>query len=134
MVIKKYLVYLDDNIDKNKRKNYNLRRGEFYMSEFFLIGDNVNISDECKGLGPFVRIIKKALLPMFYIIIPIALILFGVIDLGKAVIASDEKEIKEAQSKLIKRFIYAALVFLIVFLVLFFFVKKVKIIDYLTLI
>ena len=87
------------------------------MSKFFLIGDNVNIDDDCKGLEPFVRIIKKALLPMFYIIIPIALILFGVIDLGKAVIASDEKEIKEAQSKLNKRFIYAALVFLIVFLV-----------------
>ena len=69
------------------------------------------------GLEPFVKIIKKALLPMFYIVIPLALILFGVIDLGKAVIASDEKEIKEAQSKLIKRFIYAALVFLIVYLV-----------------
>ena len=87
------------------------------MSKFFLISDDVSISSSCKGLEPFVKIVKKALLPMFYIIIPVALILFGVIDLGKAVIASDEKEIKEAQGKLIKRFIYAALVFLIVFLV-----------------
>ena len=87
------------------------------MNKYFLIGTNTDLSSECMGLEPFVRIVKKALLPMFYIIIPIALILFGVIDLGKAVIASDEKEIKEAQGKLIKRFIYAALVFLIVFLV-----------------
>ena len=85
------------------------------MNKYFLIG--ADISSDCMGLEPFVRIVKKAILPIFYIIIPIALILFGVIDLGKAVIASDEKEIKEAQGKLIKRFIYAAMVFLIVFLV-----------------
>ena len=87
------------------------------MNKYFLIGTDVDIESGCRGLEPFVRIVKKALLPMFYVIIPIALILFGVLDLGKAVIASDEKEIKEAQGKLIKRFIYAALVFLIVFLV-----------------
>ena len=87
------------------------------MSKYFLIGTDTDLSSDCMGLDPFVRIVKKALLPMFYVIIPIALILYGVIDLGKAVIASDEKEIKEAQSKLIKRFVYAALVFLIVFLV-----------------
>ena len=31
------------------------------------------------------------------IIIPVALILWGTIDMGKAVIAGDEKKIKEAQ-------------------------------------
>ncbi len=87
------------------------------MNKYFLIGTDSDFSSDCMGLEPFVRIVKKAILPMFYIIVPIALILFGVIDLGKAVIASDEKEIKEAQGKLIKRFIYAAMVFLIVFLV-----------------
>ena len=35
-------------------------------------------------------------------------------DLGKAVISSDDKAVKEAQSKLIKRCIYAILVFFIV--------------------
>ena len=34
-------------------------------------------------------------------------------DLGKAVVASDEKEVKAAQSRLIKRVIYAILVFLV---------------------
>lgn len=51
------------------------------------------------------------------VFIPIALIIFGMLDLGKAVMSNDEKTMKEAQGKLIKRFIYAVLVFLIVTLV-----------------
>ena len=51
------------------------------------------------------------------IFIPIALIVFGMLDLGRAVMSNDEKIMKEAQGKLIKRFIYAVLVFLIVTLV-----------------
>ena len=70
----------------------------------------------CAGLLPVVKIIYR-LVKIFQWGIPIALILYGTIDLGKAVIASDEKEIKSAQSRLIKRFIYAALVFLVVVLV-----------------
>lgn len=73
--------------------------------------------DYCGGLGPIVRIIKKGFMPLVQIAIPIILIVYGVIDLGKAVIASDEKEIKAAQSRLIKRCIYAAAVFLVVFFV-----------------
>ena len=51
------------------------------------------------------------------VFIPIALIIFGMLDLGKAVMSNDEKTMKEAQGKLIKRFIYAVLVFLVVTLV-----------------
>ena len=68
--------------------------------------------DACGGLLPIVKVIKQGLFPLFQIGIPIVLIIYGTIDLGKAVIASDEKEIKAAQSRLIKRFIYAAMVFL----------------------
>ncbi len=67
----------------------------------------------CEGLGPIIRIVKKGILKYICILIPIALILFGVFDLGKAVIASDEKEVKGAQSRLIKRVIYAIVVFLV---------------------
>ena len=56
-------------------------------------------------------------MPLVQIVIPIILIIFGVIDLGKAVIASDEKEIKAAHNRLIKRCIYAGLIFFIVTLV-----------------
>ena len=41
----------------------------------------------------------------------------GSIDLGKAVISSDEKAVKAAQSMLIKRCIYAAAIFFVVTIV-----------------
>ncbi len=69
--------------------------------------------DSCMGLTPIVRVIKHGVFPIVQLGIPILLIVFGTIDLGKAVIASEEKEVKAAQSRLIKRFIYAALVFFI---------------------
>lgn len=70
------------------------------------------IGDACGGLLPLVKVIYKVL-TLFWIVIPIGLIVFGTIDLGKAVIASDEKEVKAAQKRLISRFIYAALVFFV---------------------
>ena len=81
------------------------------MSGIFLIGVG-----QCGGLLPLVKVIV-AVIKLFMIVIPIALIVYGTIDLGKAVIASDEKEVKAAQSRLIKRFIYAALVFFVPMLV-----------------
>lgn len=75
------------------------------------------MDDGCRGLLPIVRVIRKGVFPIVQIGIPILLIIFGTIDLGKAVIASDEKEVKAAQSRLIKRFIYAAFVFFVVTLV-----------------
>ena len=73
--------------------------------------------DACGGLLPIVKVIRNGLFPIVYAIIPIILILYAVIDFGKAVIASDEKEVKAAQSRLIKRCIYAALIFFVVYLV-----------------
>lgn len=51
--------------------------------------------------------------------IPIILIVLGMIDLGKAVIASKEDEVKKATKAFGKRFIYAVAVFLVVWLVTF---------------
>lgn len=73
--------------------------------------------DACESIGPVVRLIKRGLFPIIQIGIPIILIVMGTIDLGKAVISSDEKEVKAAQSRLIKRCIYAAAVFFVVTLV-----------------
>lgn len=70
--------------------------------------------DACGGLLPIVKVVKRGVFPLVQIGIPILLIVFGTIDLGKAVISSDEKEVKQAQGRLIKRFIYAALVFFVV--------------------
>lgn len=84
------------------------------MDKLIQIGE---IDDGCRGLLPLVRVIRRGIYPIVQILIPIVLIIYGIIDLGKAVIASDEKEIKAAQSRLIKRCIYAALIFFVVTLV-----------------
>lgn len=78
--------------------------------------DNV-LDKPCGGLDPIVKIIRKGVFPIVQIGIPILLIVFGTIDLGKAVISSDEKEVKQAQGRLIKRCIYAVAIFFIVTLV-----------------
>ena len=63
-------------------------------------------------LSNLLGIIKKVL-AILQIGIPIVLLLFGTLDLGKAVMAGDEKEIKAATSTLIKRAIAAVAVFLL---------------------
>ena len=87
------------------------------MSSLFQIGVGGSAGGACQGLEPLVRILKNGVMKYVCILIPIALMLFGIIDLGKAVIASDEKEVKAAQGRLIKRCIYAALIFFVVYLV-----------------
>ena len=72
--------------------------------------------DACGGLLPVVRMLRKVIW-YIQILVPIGLLLYGSIDLGKAVIASDEKEVKAAQTRLIKRVIYAVVVFLVPMLV-----------------
>ncbi len=70
----------------------------------------------CDSLLPLIKLVK-IVFKIIQFVIPIALILFGTIDLGKAVISSDDKEVKAAQSRLIKRCLYAVAIFFIVFLV-----------------
>lgn len=53
------------------------------------------------------------ILLVFKIVIPILLIIFGMIDLGKAVIASKDDEIKKATKSLAMRAIAAVVIFFI---------------------
>ena len=48
------------------------------------------------------------------IAVPILLIIFGMLDLGKAVVASKEDEIKKGQQMFIKRAIAAVIVFFVI--------------------
>ena len=74
--------------------------------------------DYCSGLAPVISIVKNVV-KLIQFGVPILLIIFGMIDLGKAVMAGKEDEMKKAQGTLIKRFIYAVAVFLVVTLVSF---------------
>jgi len=72
----------------------------------------------CSSLYPILKIVK-AVLRLLQIAVPIALIVFGSIDMAKAVIAGKDDEMKKAQGTLIKRVIYAVAIFLISTLVFF---------------
>ena len=73
--------------------------------------------DFCDDLLPVVKLIRHGVIPVIQIGIPIILIILGMLDLGKAVVASKEDEIKNAQKLLIKRAIYAVAIFFIVLMV-----------------
>ena len=60
-------------------------------------------------IGSIIRILQIA--------VPIIIILLGTIDLGKAVMAGDDKVIKESQKMFLKRLIYGVVVFFVVFIV-----------------
>lgn len=75
------------------------------------------VVDPCQSLEPLINLIKHGIIPIIQIGVPILLILYGMFDLSKAVIASKEDEIKNATKLLTKRAIYAVAVFLVVTLV-----------------
>lgn len=50
---------------------------------------------------------------VFKIVIPLLLIIFGMIDLGKAVISSDEKAVNKAATSLLKRVIAGVCIFFV---------------------
>ena len=61
--------------------------------------------------------ITVLLVTVIKIAIPVILVIMGMIDLSKAVMSNDEKQMKESQGKLIKRLIYGVLVLLVVSIV-----------------
>jgi len=69
-----------------------------------------------ENLLPIVKFVK-GIFQLIQWLIPIGLIIMASIDLGKAVLSSDDKEIKQATSKLIKRAIAAVAIFFIFILV-----------------
>ena len=71
----------------------------------------------CENLQPFIHLVRRGIIPIIQIGIPIILIVLGMFDLGKAVVASKEDEIKAAQKLLVKRVVYAVAIFFVVFIV-----------------
>ena len=61
--------------------------------------------DNCNGLGNIIALVKS-LLGTALIIIAIVLVVLIVIDIAKAIIASEEKEVKGYQKAAIRRVIY----------------------------
>ena len=88
------------------------------MLNFMNIINFLEIDCGENGLGPIINILHSVV-SLIQFGVPILLIVFGMLDLGKAVMAGKEDEMKKAQGTLIRRVIYAVAVFLVVTLVTF---------------
>lgn len=77
-----------------------------------ILGDNNGIPKIIGDLVHYVYIGIK-------IVVPILLILFGMIDLGKAITAKKEDDIKKYQGSCVKRLITGVLVFVVIYVVEF---------------
>lgn len=73
----------------------------------YMIGTENGICSQTAGFWQLVG----QLLTIIKIVIPVALIIVGIITLGKAVITTDEKEAKKGFQLLIKKFIVAVFIF-----------------------
>lgn len=72
---------------------------------------------ECNAnLEPVIRLLN-IVIRAIQIGVPLVLIILGSIDLGKAVIANKDDEVKKAQKTFIRRLLYAVAVFLVVWIV-----------------
>ncbi len=89
----------------------NLANVLFETSEVYTCG-----TGEFTFEGLFPQVIS-VIVTVIKIGVPILLVILGMLDLGKAVMAQKEDEIKKGQSLFIKRLIAAILVFLVVFVV-----------------
>ncbi len=73
-----------------------------------------NLGTTFSGYFPYV--VHTAVV-IIKVAIPILLIIFGMLDLGKAVVASKEDEIKKGQQTFVKRLIAAIIVFFVTLIV-----------------
>lgn len=69
-----------------------------------------NLGTTFAGTFPY---ITHIIVQIIKIAIPILLIIFGMLDLGKAVVASKEDEIKKGQQTFVKRLVAAIIVFFV---------------------
>lgn len=74
--------------------------------------DFIFLKGACTDLKPVFTIIKTVM-TFIYIAVPILLLLWGSFDLIKAVVASDAKKMQEGWTTLLKRAIYAVVIFLL---------------------
>lgn len=76
-----------------------------------------NIKDIPEQLPIYISNIIK----LIKILVPILLVIMGMIDFARAVVSSDEKQMKEAQSRFIKRTLAAVIIFFVIAIVQFVF-------------
>lgn len=107
-----YATYTNSNGSKRTAEQY---YGTIVDND--IIGDDENV--DCSSLfdsknGEYsIRELVNEILQYPRIIVPILVILLGMLDLAKAVIASKEDEMKKAQQKFIKRVVIGVVIFFV---------------------
>ena len=81
--------------------------------EIDIIGDGWDNESCEEKLGPDLVERIQSIVDLVKIAVPIILIIYGIIDFGKAIFIGDENEMKKIQSKFIKRLIFAIGFFLV---------------------
>ena len=71
------------------------------------------LENNCGGLGEIVHFVQK-LLDIAIILIGVVLVVLVIIDIAKAIIASEEKEVKGYQKAAIRRGVYFLVIFFVV--------------------
>ena len=89
------------------------------MSSLLIMGA-MGKGDFCKNTANIWQFVGYFLF-WFKIIIPLLIIILGMIDLGKAVVAQRDDEIKKATSSIIKRVVIGIVIFFIPTLIYMFF-------------
>lgn len=84
----------------------------FILNDLYTCGGIENL-----GFDPLIPQLVTTGVNIIKIVVPILLIVFGMLDLGRAVMAQKEDEIKKGQQTFIKRLISAVIVFLVFFVV-----------------
>ena len=77
----------------------------------------LDIENICGAIDNNLAYLIHTVIVIIKIGIPVLLIIFGMLDIGKGVVASKEDEIKKGQQMFIKRLISAVLVFFVVSIV-----------------
>ncbi len=84
----------------------------------FILACESQCKDLVSGAGGIPDPIVGLISTLFFgikVVVPVLLVIFGMLDLGKAVMAQKEDEIKKGQQTFLKRLIAAAIVFLVIF-------------------
>jgi len=79
------------------------------MSYLYLLADTIGV---CSSLKPFLKVLGWVVM-IIKIVIPILLIVFGMLDVGKSVIASKPDEITKSLKSFAFRCVAAVLIFFI---------------------
>lgn len=103
--------HVQDAVTPESEKDDKLEYEDEY--EYNLIGGSWDDESCEEKLGPDLVERIQSIVDLIKIAVPIILIIYGIIDFGKAIFIGDENEMKKSQSKFIKRLIVAVGFFLV---------------------